>query len=180
MLNFQNSLVVRGTLSEVLSPLIDLWSVFCFFSQTLTWLENPNHTGQKPPNARPETCTGQSLTLILILTTPQLYTLLKKNTSSERGEKKKQKYHKSSADLRRFDGVTVCIFPHTDSFCLFFLNSSSSFELDYDFQRDYYDRWVSFSPLERNGDTFLSVTRSVFPEFFPSLCLCLHNAVNHA
>lgn len=29
-------------------------------------------------------------------------------------------------------------------FLFFFLNSSSSFDLDYDFQRDYYDRWVKW------------------------------------
>lgn len=34
---------------------------FCLYSQTSTWLENPNHTGQKPPNVQLETCTGQSL-----------------------------------------------------------------------------------------------------------------------
>lgn len=30
------------------------------FPQTSTWLVNPNLTGQKPPNAQLETCTGKS------------------------------------------------------------------------------------------------------------------------
>lgn len=55
---------------------------------------------------------------------------------------------------------------------LSFLYSSSSFDLDYDFQRDYYDRWVNcFCLCVRETESLLFVTHSWASSLFPDVLL---------
>lgn len=54
---------------------------------------------------------------------------------------------------------------------IFFFSSSSSFELDYDFQRDYYDRWVKY--LTRLKGKQMTDYLAILSFFFPHKVLSL-------
>lgn len=69
-----------------------------------------------------------------------------------------------------FEAVCFCWFLICCCFSLFLCHSSSTFELDYDFQRDYYDRYSVYLLLAFTGSFFFFL---FFLSFFFFLLSCL-------